>query len=168
MLNYSIGDSEFQKIYVTERQTEIHRSVYFHKWIQCTVNQQPRNHLTMNFLPWCSCRIITNPFCSTQWITHSTIPKGAKSFSNATVCLMTLPHHVPAELFWSDTPGSFPQNHNPFLLKQNNTISCKLWGLVALNHMRSVWLCCRDQYKCTQNSDAIIKGERDDEDRLPL
>lgn len=140
-----------------------------------TVNQQPTNELTQNFLLCCSCleaSIITNPFCSTQWLTHSTIPEGAKSFSYTTVCLMTSPHHFPAELFWGDAVGSFPQNHTPFPLKQNNTISHKLWGLIALNHMRSVWLYHAVEANISvlkiQSGNAIIKRERDDEDRWPL
>lgn len=40
----------------------------------------PENELTLNSLCCSSCRVITNPFCSTQWLTHSTVPEGAKSF----------------------------------------------------------------------------------------
>lgn len=170
---------------MSDRQTSIMWGVtdqqnvaYFQIIMSNSVNQQPRNQPTLSSLPCCSClqaSIIANPFCSTQWLTHSTIPEGAKSFSYTTVCLMTSPHHFPAELFWGVAVGSFPQNHTPFPLKQNNTISHKLWGLIALNHMRSVWLYHAAQANISvleiQSANAIIKREReresDDEDRLP-
>lgn len=142
-----------------------------------TVNQQPRNQLFLDFLlccSWLEASIITNPFCSTKWLTHSTIPEGARSFSYTTVCLMTSPHHFPVELFCGDAVGSFPLNRTPFPLKQNNTISPKLWELIALNHMRSVWLYHAAEANISvlkiQSGNAIIKRERgrDDEDRLPL
>lgn len=133
-----------------------------------TVIQQPRNQLILDFLlccSWLEASIITNPFCSTKWLTHSTIPEGARSFSYTTVCLMTSPHHFPAELFWGDAVGSFPLNHTPFPLKQNNIISHKLWELIALNHMRSVWLYHAAEANISvlkfQSGNAIIKRERE-------
>ena len=156
---------------MSDRQTSNSVNVaYFRIIVSNSVNQQPRNQPTLSSLPCCSClqaSIIANPFCSTQWLTHSTIPEGAKSFSYTTVCLMTSPHHFPAELLWGVAVGSFPQNHTPFPLKQNNTISHKLWGLIALNHMRSVWLYHPAQANTsvleTQSANAIIKRERDRE-----
>lgn len=98
------------------------------------------SHTKHNFetevLLYCGCleaSIITNLFCSTQWLTHSTIPEGAESFSYATVCLMTLPHLFPRRLILG-------RHHRLIPLKQNNTISHKLCGLIRINHMRSVWL----------------------------
>lgn len=52
--------------------------------MKCKANKLPERRRAS---PCCcrssssSChRVITNPFCSTQWLTHSTVPKGAKRF----------------------------------------------------------------------------------------
>lgn len=108
--------------------------------------------------------IITQSFfCSMQWLTRSVISEGALFIHSH--LLNDIATSFAAEFFWGDAAGSFPQTHSPSPLKQNNAISHKLWGLIALNRMRSVWLYHAVEANISvlkiQSGTAIIEKEND-------
>lgn len=131
----------------------------------------PENELTLNSLCCSSCRVITNPFCSTQWLTHSTVPEGAKSFF-IRYCLL------------NDIASSFPCRtirgrrsriistvvRSRFLWSSTMLFRTSCEGPAFKNHTRSAWLyrAAQTATNALRNSDGIIKAERDDEGRLAL
>lgn len=52
--------------------------------VKCKANKLPERRRASPCCCYCSSsschRVITNPFCSTQWLTHSTVPERAKGF----------------------------------------------------------------------------------------
>jgi len=119
-------------------------------------NRKARNQDWINSSAAAWSSIITNPFCSTQWLTHSKIPEGAEKLFIHSL-LNDIASSSPRRLILGPLCVSHPQNYSLFLLKQNNTISHKLWGLIALNQRRLGWL-----YRVAEPNISVLKIQSGD------
>lgn len=77
--------------------------------------------------PCCSscCRVIANPFCSTQWLTHSTVPEGAKRFFIHHCLLNDIASSFPRRTIRQPTPLNHFHRVTGRFLRRNFHTSCE-------------------------------------------